>query len=373
MTAWTMTQPLANHASYYWRAVATDEHGAQTTTPLRSFTVDTGNLAPSAPTPVSPVGGTDVTTAGTATLVAANAEDGDSDPLTYRFEIDTVSTFDSSNRRTSDPIPAGSGTTVWTVDLLLENQLYYWRVKANDGRADSEWVAAQFRMDAQNEAPTTPVVANPGDRAWTATLHPTLAAHAASDPEEDPLRYRFEVYRDAAMQSLVSGNTVDDLQWQVDVALEDRTTHYWRVRAEDPSGATSAWSPVTTLFVSTGTYVPPTIALTAPATIVDVRDGLPSVAWEGTDPNIEPTVALYYDQVGDGFAGTKIVDGLQQPAGTHAGSYVWNTSGLLPGAYYVYGLIYDDRGTGRGYAPGTVVVPGNPQLGSVSATAPDGH
>ena len=368
-TAWTMTVPLTNHATYYWRAIATDEHGARTATPARWFTAFTGNAAPTEPVASSPIDGVDVTSAGQATLVVQNATDADNDALTYLFEIDTVNTFDSSNRRVSDSIPAGNGTTSWTVDQLVENQRYYWRAKASDGRAESEWASGEFLMDAQNEAPSVPVVANPGDRAWVATLHPTLEAHPATDPENDPLRYRFEVYRDLSMQNLVASGSADTVFWQVASALADKTTHYWRVRAEDNAGAVSAWSPLTTLFVSTGAYVAPSVALSAPATIVDVRDGLPEIGWSGTDPNIEPTIALYYDQTGSGFGGTRIVDGLRQDAGTHTGSYVWNTSALAPGAYYVYGLIYDDRGTGRSYAPGTVVVPYAPQLGGIQATA----
>jgi hypothetical protein len=216
------------------------------------------------------------------------------------------------------------------------------------------------------------VVANPGHRAWVATRTPTLEVHPAVDPEDDALRYRFEVYRDAALQTLAAGNTVDGALWEVNVTLADKATHYWRVRAIDSEGAASAWSPVMTMYVSTGAYVAPSIALNAPAAIVDVRDGPVEISWEGTDPNIEPTIALYYDQTGGGFAGTRIVDGLRQDAGTHSGSHVWSTEALAPGAYYVYGLIYDDRGVGRAYAPGTVVVPHAPQLGGVQAVARTG-
>jgi hypothetical protein len=368
-TNWTVTIPLVNHATYYWRAVATDEHGAQTMTQLRPFTVNTGNSAPSAPVPSSPVNGVDVSTAGAAMLVAQLATDADGDVLTYEFEIDTVNTFDSSSRLASGPISAASVAATWQATGLLENQRYHWRVKAGDGRAESEWATAEFVMDAANEAPSTPVVANPGDRAWVGSQYPSFEVHAAIDPEGDALTYRFEVYRDAGLQSLEASADVNGLIWSPSTPLADKATHYWRVRALDPDGAASAWSPTLRLAVSTGTYVSPSIALSSPATIVDARDGVPSIEWSGTDPNIEPTIALYYDQVGSGYAGIRIVDGLRQDSGTHAGSYAWNVAGLAPGAYWVYGVIYDDQGLGRGYAPGTVVVPAVPQLGTLQATA----
>ncbi|NZA25154.1 hypothetical protein H0E84_02055 [Luteimonas sp. SJ-92] len=370
-TSWTVAVPLSDRATYYWRAIAIDEHGAQTMTPLRPFTVVLDNAAPTAPVPVSPVGGADVTTPGTATLTAQNGADADGDPVTHLFEIDTVDSFDSSNRRASGQIPAGSGGTVsWQVGDLVENTRYFWRVKASDGHAESAWAGAEFRMNAQNDPPTTPVVANPGDRAWSSTLYPSFEVHAATDPEGDALRYRFEVYSDSALASLVASATVDGLIWQTTTALPDKTTHYWRVRAEDDAGGVSGWSPTMTLFVSTGTYVAPTISLTRPTRILDARDGSPTIVWEGTGPAIEPTVALYYDAVGSGYAGTKIVDGLRHDAGTHTGNYVWSTTALAPGAYSVYGEIYDDRGVGRAYAPGAVVVPTSPQRGGVIATTP---
>lgn len=372
-TSWTVTAPLANHATYYWRGVAVDEHGAQTVTPLRPFTVFTGNTAPTTPTTVSPVGGGDVTTAGMAMLSAQGSTDADDDALSYVFEIDTVGTFDSTNRRTSDPVPAATnGPTTWKADGLVENQHYYWRVKASDGRTDSAWTGGEFLMNAVNEAPSVPVVANPGDRAWVATLYPVFEVHASTDPEGDTLQYRFEVYGDRDLKSLVASGTSAGTTWQPGSPLSDKTTHYWRVRAQDDRGGASDWSPVATLFVSTGSYVPPSIAVNSPATIIDARDGAPRIAWSGTGPNIEPTIALYYDHAGTGYAGTRIVDGLRQDAGTHEGSYVWNPAGLQPGAYWVYGLIYDDRGTGRAYAPGTVVVPTSPQRGAVVTTARSG-
>jgi hypothetical protein len=368
-TSWTVVQPLTNHATYYWRAVAIDEEGATTLTSPRPFTVDTGNAAPTAPVPTRPVGGVDVRTPAVATLEAQGATDADHDAITYEFEVDTENTFTTSNRRNSGPIAAGSGAVTWQATELRDNTRYYWRVKAGDGRAESEWAGAEFFMDVANEAPDTPVVDNPGDRAWVSSQYPTFSVHPTTDPEGDVLRYRFEVYRDSGLQTLEASATVDGLNWTPATPLADKATHYWRVRAVDADGAMSPWSSTFRLAVSTGAYAPPSIVLTAPATIVDARDGNPAIAWNGTDPNIEPTIALYYDHAGSGFAGTRLVDGLRQDAGTHAGTWQWNLAGLAPGAYWVYGEIYDDQGTGRGYAPGTVVVPASPQLGAVQAVA----
>lgn len=121
--------------------------------------------------------------------------------------------------------------------------------------------------------------------------------------------------------------------------------------------------------MSTGTYVPPTIAVTSPATVMDASSRTATISWSGTDSNIDPHIALYYDQIGSGFAGTRIVEGLVQDAGTHRGSYRWDMSALPAGAYHVYGVIYDDRGSARAYAPGVLVVPNTPQAGQIKVNA----
>ncbi|MDR6841141.1 hypothetical protein [Pseudoxanthomonas sacheonensis] len=368
-TQWTVAIPLTNNATYYWRGIATDEHGAQTQTPARSFRVSTGNQAPTEPTIVSPAPGSDVTTPGAALLRVNNATDADGDVMRYVFEIDTVNTFDSSNRQSSGAIPAdSSGITGWQVTGLTENEHYYWRAKASDGRADSGWVVGDFVLDASNDAPTTPVVANPGDRAWAATLTPMFEVHPSIDPEDDEVHYRFEVYRDAALTNLVASGTSNTGTWQPTTSLVDKTTHYWRVRAEDASNNASAWSTTSVLFVSTGTYVAPILYMSGLGNARDARDGDLNIRWMGTGYySIEPTVALYYDQIGSGFAGTKIIDGIQDVG--WMGSYVWDLAGLSAGVYYVYSVIYDDKGLSRSYASGSLVVPTNPQQGVLQTTA----
>lgn len=367
---WTVSIPLSNHATYYWRAIATDSYGARTLTPARSFRVFTGNQAPAEPTIASPVPGSRVTTEGTVTLLINNAIDADGDAVHYDFEIDVVSTFDSSARQISPSIPAGSGTTGWPVTGLEEDAHYYWRVRASDGHSQSMWVQGDFILDALNEAPSVPTLANPGDRAWVSTTYPTFTVNPSLDPEGDAVSYSFEIYTDVAMSSRVATGMAAALSWQSGTALADKTTHYWRARAQDARGAVSAWTPLSTLFVSTGSYVPPTIAVTSPATITDASSRVATITWTGTDPNIEPKIALYYDQKGSGYAGIRIVDGLSQNAGTHSGSYTWNMSGLAPGVYHVYGVIYDDKGLSRAYAPGSLVIPASPQLGRIQVNAP---
>lgn len=368
-TSWTVTPPLSNHETYYWRAIATDSNGAKTQTPARMMTINIGNTAPTVPTIVTPLSGGQSTTP-TVALTVQNASDAENDPLTYSFEIDTVATFDSGNRKASGPLAPGSGVTAWTVSNLAENQHYFWRAKAADGRAESAWVVGTFLMNAVNEAPPLPSIKNPGDAAWVATQVPTFEANPVLDPEGDAVRYRFEVYSDAAMKQKAADGVSETPQWAPNSTLANKSTFYWRLRAEDMQGVASSWSPLAVLYVSTTPYATPTIALTSPAVPTDGSSGTVTIRWEGTDPNIDPTIALYYDQKGSGFAGVRIVDGLKQAAGTVSGSYVWDISALPPGDYYVYAVIYDAKGAGKAYAPGAVVKPAAHQAGGIKVTAP---
>ena len=52
-----MPAALANHATYYWRVMAKDAHGAQTSSIARPFVVNTGNTPPTNPVIVSPAAG----------------------------------------------------------------------------------------------------------------------------------------------------------------------------------------------------------------------------------------------------------------------------------------------------------------------------
>lgn len=378
-TAQQLGGGLTNHAQYYWRVVAKDALGATTLAPARAFSVNTGNTAPTAPVIVSPaVGGQN--TSASAALTIQNSTDAEADLLTYVFEIDTVNTFDSGNKRTSGQVVQNAGsTTLWLASGLVENQHYYWRAKAQDGRAESAWVLGDFTMNAVNDPPPVPTVKNPGNGAWSASQQPTFEANPVVDPEGSAVTYQFEVYRDQALTNKVTEGSSTNGGWISGVALADKTTHWWRIRAVDAQGVASAWSAASVLYVSTGPYQAPTIQLTAPAVIVKpdatiTPAGHPpgvQINWEGVDPNIEPTIALYYGTDPNSYSGTLIADGLRQAAGSHSGSYVWEVNGLAPGAYYVYGVIYDAKGVGKAFAAGAVVVPTSPQGGNfiVSKTA----
>ena len=363
---WQVSVPLENGASYYWRVVATDEHGAITVTPARLLKVDTSAAAPEAPSLVAPLPGAYVTTAGQATLQVRNGAAPAGAVVSYVFEVDTVSSFNSSSKQISPLLAAGAnGQTSWTAANLVENAHYYWRARAMIGEVASPWVQGHFVLDAQNEAPWVPVLEYPGDGAWITSASPTFTVYPSQDPEEDAISYSFELYSDAALSTRLASGSSANPNWLPAGGLEDGGQYFWRARAQDARGAASAWSAVAGFRVDTGQYTPPTVAVVRPATLVDASTRQATLEWTGTSPNGEPRIALYYDSTGQGFAGTRIVEGLSQDSASQGGSYVWNMAGLPAGPYYVYAVIYDDRGSSKAYAPGTLVIPAEPRVGQL--------
>lgn len=359
-TSWTPPQALTNHAQYYWRVIARDANGATTQTAARAFTVNTGNAAPTEPVLVSPAVGSESTSPST-TLVIQNSSDADNDLLTYVFEVDTANTFDSADKRSSGQVIAsGSGQTLWTTPTLVENQRYWWRVKAQDGRAESAWVGGDFRVNAVNELPPAPTVSNPGYGAWTETLQPSLLLNAVTDPDGDTVRYGFQVFQDAALTQLVTEGESPNTGWIVTPSLNDRTPYYWRARAIDAKNESSDWTAPSLLHVSTAPYVSPSITLLSPskATVGELvgERRIVRVAWESNDPNIPPTVSLYRSNSNTAFNGTPIVEGIAMPAGVQSGHHDWDVSDLPVGVHYVYAAVTDAKGSAQAFAPGAVVV-----------------
>jgi subtilase family serine protease len=240
LTAWAVTTILEEDAVYYWSARAktagdAPEDFSPWSVPV-SFQVDSLNGSPTAPTPLRPIGGAEVTTHA-PTLVVQNATDPEGDPLTYRFEIDVRPDLGSAERQASEELGEGPGETPWTPPVeLREDTTYYWRAHASDGRSATPSVLASFFVDAANEAPGAPVLLDPVDGRTVGTATPTLRLRNAVDPEGDPLTYEIEV-RDAS-DAVVAGPAgiapgAGETAWTVTTPLAEDQDFTWTARASD--------------------------------------------------------------------------------------------------------------------------------------------
>jgi RHS repeat-associated protein len=103
---------------------------------------------------------------------------------------------------------------------------------------------------------------------------------------------------------------------------------------------------------------PPSITVVAPDGIGDTADTGFTIQWIDADPDDDATVSLYYDTDNSGADGTLIVGNLSEdPDGEGHDDYVWETSHLPGGRYYIYAVI--DDGVNEpvvDYSEGVVVV-----------------
>lgn len=355
-TGWLVDVPLVENSYYYWRATAVDEHGLETVGPAAGFFVNTANEAPTAPVVQSPQDGITLTDT-SVTLVVDNGADPEGDSLTYFFELDSVDTFDSADRQASGAVFEQPAATQWQVTGLSENVTYYWRAKASDGFADSEWVMASFTVNSTNSPPTTPSVRNPGDGAWVALLNPTLSVNPSVDPDGDPISYRFELYSDVELTSLVEDSVTNETEWRIPTPLTNNTRYYWRVRAEDNADGLSEWSPVTHFFVDdNGVNDTPTLTFLEPTSDIEVTRGVTTLRWTDEDPDSNATISLYYDTDNTGADGTLIVENIAEDSDEADDAYDWGVVTTPPGFYWVYAVIDDGNSSSVVYNPHSIFV-----------------
>ena len=100
----------------------------------------------------------------------------------------------------------------------------------------------------------------------------------------------------------------------------------------------------------------PTLSVTYPSSNLTVTQGQSvSISWNGTDPDDAATVSVGYDEdnVFNNGNHTWLGSLLNED-----GNYTWDTSGVTPGTYYIFGMIYDGDCSNHDFASGKVTVRG---------------
>jgi hypothetical protein len=153
----------------------------------------------------------------------------------------------------------------------------------------------------------------------------------------------YELYADEQMTTLIAQSETADIFWTTVTPLQDNSWFFWRVKAIDEHLLQSDWTLLTSFFVNnSGFDDSPSIALTAP--IEDIPDASlrpVTISWSDEDPDSNATISLYYDTDTANADGTLIISGIQEDQDGSADSYVWDTSSLQPGSYYIYAVISD--------------------------------
>ena len=298
-TSWQVDISLQDNTAYWWRAQARDNKDDPSGwTSLFEFFVNTANDAPTAPSIYSPQDGEEVNTV-KPVLEVNNSTDAELDVLTYFFDIDKVNTFNSPSLERSPEGAEGAGdTTSWSPSQLDDNMTYYWRARAYDGAAYSQWTTGSFFANLSNDAPTAPTINSPGDNTQVTTLTPILAVNTSTDLDLDQISYEFEVYSDSNLTALVTSTSSSGTSWQVGVTLNDNSFYYWRARAYDGIDY-SGWMETASFLVTVNDH--PTVpSLNNPVSGGTVTSLTPALSVNNAaDPDSDPLsyeFELYSDQ-----------------------------------------------------------------------------
>ncbi|ACM21808.1 alpha-2-macroglobulin domain protein [Geotalea daltonii FRC-32] len=291
--------------------------------------------APSAPALVSPISGADVETL-TPQLTVSNAADPNDDRLTYQFEVYTDSGL--TNLAASGQAPETANMTIWTPAALIENQTYYWRSRAFDGKLYGPWMpAVSFRVNTINDPPTAPTVSAPADGTAVALSSPTLTINNSSDPDSTSLTYNFAVALDpeftniiASTPGVASGEATTS--WTVPVTLQENGWYHWRAQADDWQ-MEGPWSQTVRFQVNTANDAPTTPVITAPlngSTVAALTTHV--VVTNSTDPDSSVITYFFEADTVPTFDSPNIVRSGSIPQGE--GSTTWNLSGLSDNTRY---------------------------------------
>ncbi len=239
-TSFALESDLEDDTRYFWRAAARDDLGAQSdfSEPFE-FVINTDNALPEAPKIIRPEDDSQVAEQ-PVVVTWEQAVDRDGDLLTYELELSTTADFSEIVFSQQD-IPAGLDPTVsLTLPELEEDRTYSVRVRAFDFAGASPFTAVDFTVNTENTAPGSPVLISPIDGARVQQDATTLVFEAASDLDGDPLTYRVEVFRDAALTDQAFSREVEGQEGVNTVEWDDEGKatgpHFWTVTAIDPEG-----------------------------------------------------------------------------------------------------------------------------------------
>ena len=231
-TAYTPTNSLAD-TIHYWKVKAVDRAmNASNWSATWNFEVDT--QAPNTPSLLSPTGGgwlnsTLVTFEWTMVTFFGKASE-----VRYILEVDTVASFTAPIVDTT-PVPYDT--------LILNENFYYWRVKAYDLAGNQGNFSNLDSFGVDITAPSIPNLLSPPDGYTTNDSTPTFIWNASTDNLSGVDYYTLQYASDSLFTSgVVTVNNIADTLYIVPntLALSD-STYYWRVKAIDEANNSSGY------------------------------------------------------------------------------------------------------------------------------------
>jgi hypothetical protein len=301
---------LSFSTPYYWKIVVRDEHDAETSGPVWTFTTRPENYPPNAPSSPSPVNGATGRPVG-STVLAWNCTDPEGDAITYDVYFGTAN---------PPPVFAtGIATKSYVPGVLLPSTLYWWRIVARDARGGQTtgplW---SFTTGLANYPPNAPSSPSPTNGATNRPLIVTLSWNA-TDPDGDPMTYDV-FFGTEAVPPLVAGGVATKSFGPNTLAFS--TTYRWRVVARDLLGAETSgptWSFTTKANTPPGAPGSPNPANNAATTTS------PTLTWSASDLDGQPlTYTIYFGATNPPpFAQAGLSNRSYTPGTLTVGTYYW--------------------------------------------------
>ena len=145
-----------------------------------------------------------------------------------------------------------------------------------------------------NVAPTVPALVLPADNKLCVDNTVSFQWKLSTDANKDLVTYQIQVAKDNTFTQIVKTNevTADNSS----ISLDKNTAYYWRVKATDSKGLSSAYSPTYKLY-TTGeavvNHLPFSPELVQPAINSVSNETTASLKWKATD--VDATDVLTYD------------------------------------------------------------------------------
>jgi PKD repeat protein len=262
---------LTHYTVYYWKIVARDSHGTQTSGPVLSFT--TINNSPQFQTfsPEDGATGVDLTT-----VLSWYASDADADQIEYDVYF---------GRSSPPPLVASNQTSRTYVPTKLKAMTtYHWYVVARDEHG-AETSLPPLSFTTLNHPPEF-LNLWPANGLKVSAAPDFSLTWSAHDQDGEDVTYDVYFGTSSPPPQVASHQTAESFQTGL---LSEFTRYYWKVVARDPHGAQSS---LPDLYFDASSAAPVFDSFTPVDQDTGVNTGI-TLRWSASDP--DPNDTLTYD------------------------------------------------------------------------------
>ena len=238
--SYALSVDLQEDEVYYWKVVAVDSYGGETTSDIWWFWTNSVNSPPVEFALVLPADDSELTTL-TPTFTWRASEDPDiADSITYSLELgESVDSL--------VVVYSGKDTVHTPAAPLTDNTTYFWKVAARDlAGAVTENTGGyhRFATNISNEPPEPVFLVTPTDSSIEVDLTPLFYWTKSVDPDpNDIVTYRLFCWPSALIVPIDS-TTIDSNSVEITTPLLDNTEFLWSVKCIDNHGAAIMTEPV---------------------------------------------------------------------------------------------------------------------------------